>query len=55
VLLEVQGSIRVGGLVFERFRDKLRIARDLGQHERELAILEPNDLLKLKLWLNGDL
>jgi hypothetical protein len=54
--LSVQASIRIGELRFERFGDKLRICRmySVGE-DRELALIEAKELLKLKLWLNGDL
>ncbi len=55
-MLDVQASIRIGDLRFERFGDKLRICRMYERSDdRELALIESAELLKLKLWLNGDL
>jgi hypothetical protein len=53
--LDVQASIRIGDLRFERFGDKLRICRMYERDDQELALIESSELLKLKLWLNGDL
>lgn len=52
--LDVQLSIRIGPLRFERFGDKLRISRDYPDSP-DLALLESSEMLKLKLWPNGDL
>lgn len=55
--LDVQASIQIGrDLRFERFGDKLRICQVQERGEdREVAIIESSEMLKLKLWLNGDL
>lgn len=53
-MLDVQSSIRIGPLRFERLGDKLRISRDYPQSP-DIALLDPSEMLKLKLWLNGDL
>lgn len=53
-MLNVQSSIRIGPLRFERFGDKLRISRDYPESP-DIAMLDSKEMLTLKLWLNGDL